>query len=138
MAPLQEQEAAIDPRTGEFGTGDEPESRPIVLTTDFGLDDPYVGLMKGVILGINPRATFVDLTHNIQPQNVSQASFVLGNSYRFFPAAAIHVAVVDPGVGTARRAVLLITPRGWFVAPDNGVLGYVLRDFMGQTPDQTP
>ena len=130
---MQEQEASIDP-----GTGDGPESRPIVLTTDFGLDDPYVGVMKGVILGINPRATLVDLTHNIQPQNVPQAAFVLGSSYRFFPAAAIHVAVVDPGVGTARRAVLLITPRGWFVAPDNGVLSYVLRDFMDQSPDQTP
>ena len=143
MGSLQEQEASIDPgtgdpRTGEFGSGDGPESRPVVLTTDFGLDDPYVGVMKGVILGINPGATLVDLTHNIQPQNVSQAAFVLGNSYRFFPAAAIHVAVVDPGVGTARRAVLLITPRGWFVAPDNGVLSYVLRDFINQIPDQSP
>ncbi len=113
-----------------------PPDRPVVFTTDFGLADPYAGVMKGVVLGINPRATIVDLTHQIQPQNVRQAAFALGNSYRFFPAEAIHVVVVDPGVGTSRRAVLLVTPRGRFLAPDNGVLSHVLRDCLDHPPER--
>ena len=113
-----------------------PAGRPIVFTTDFGLSDPYAGVMKGVVLGINPRATMVDLTHQIQPQNVRQAAFVLGTSYRFFPAEAIHVVVVDPGVGTGRRAVLLATPAGRFLAPDNGVLSHVLGDYLDDPPER--
>ena len=74
------------------------QSQPIVLTTDFGLDDPYVGVMRGVVLGINPGASVIDLTHQIRPQNVGQAGFVLGTSYRFFPPGAIHVVVVDRGL----------------------------------------
>ena len=98
----------------------------IFLTTDFGFADHYVGTVKGVILSINPQATILDLTHQVQPYNIRQASFILGASHRFFPSASIHVAVVDPGVGTHRRAVLLITPRAQFLAPDNGVLSGVI------------
>ena len=95
----------------------------ITLTTDFGLSDPYVGLMKGVILGINPQATIVDITHGVRPQGVEQAAFLISRSYGYFPPNAIHVVVVDPGVGTARRGLVVDTPHGRFVAPDNGVLG---------------
>lgn len=95
----------------------------ITLTTDFGLSDPYVGLMKAVILQINPHATIVDITHGIRPQAVEQAAFLVSKSYGYFPPHAIHVVVVDPGVGTARRALSVATPHGTFVAPDNGVLG---------------
>ena len=75
--------------------------RPLVLTTDFGLSDPYVGVMKGVILGINPRASIIDLTHQIQPQNLQQAVFLLGTNQKFFPRESIHLVVVDPGVARA-------------------------------------
>ena len=102
----------------------------LVFTTDFGLSDSYAGVMKGVALGINPDARLVDLTHRIAPQNVFQGAFALGVSYRYFPTHAIHVAVVDPGVGTSRRPVLLETPSGSFVAPDNGLLSRVLDDYL--------
>ena len=111
-------------------------SPPIVLTTDFGLSDPFAGVMKGVILGINLQATVIDLTHGIQPQNVSHGAFVLGTSHRFFPAGTIHVVVVDPEVGTSRQALLLLTPHSSFLAPDNGVLSYVLADYLEQPPAQ--
>ncbi|MBI4301873.1 MAG: SAM-dependent chlorinase/fluorinase [Chloroflexi bacterium] len=100
----------------------------ITLTTDFGTADSYVAAMKGVILDINPRATIIDVSHNIEPQNIAQAAFVLETVYCYFPADTIHVVVVDPGVGTSRRAVLLITPKGLFVAPDNGVLSCILDE----------
>ena len=108
--------------------------RPIVLTTDFGLSDPYVGVMKGVILGINPSATIVDLTHQVQPQNLVHASFILKTSHNFFPPDSIHVVVVDPGVGTSRKAILLTSPAGTFVAPDNGILSGVLEPFLDRHP----
>lgn len=111
---------------------------PIVLTTDFGLADPYVGVMKGVIYGINPGATVVDLTHQVQPQDLVHAAFVLKSAYRFFPSRSVHVVVVDPGVGTSRRALLLVTPEGRFLGPDNGVLGWVLRDFAGPAGASAP
>lgn len=104
-------------------------SGPIVLLTDFGLSDAYVGTMKGVILGINPAATIVDLSHGVPPQDVGAGAFLLGSSYRYFPPASIFVAVVDPGVGGARRAIALKTPGGTFVAPDNGLLTPIVRDF---------
>ncbi len=97
----------------------------ITLTTDFGLSDTYVAAMKGVVLGSNPDAVLVDICHTVQPQNVLQAAFLLGTVYECFPPETIHVVVVDPGVGTCRRAVLLVTPKGRFLAPDNGVLSYV-------------
>jgi len=99
----------------------------ITLTTDLGLTDAYVAAMKGVILGINPEAKLVDICHNIKPQNIPQAAFVLGTAYQFFPQKTIHVVVVDPGVGTERRAIILRTPWADFVAPDNGVLSYVIQ-----------
>ncbi len=98
----------------------------IVLTTDFGVVDAYVGVMKGVILGINPQAKILDLTHGIAPQDIRQAAFVLGVNHAYFPAQAIHVAVVDPGVGTSRLPLLVNTPLGPFLAPDNGLLTRVL------------
>lgn len=102
--------------------------RTITLTTDFGLVDPYVGLMKGVILGLNPEVNIVDLCHEVAPQNIVQAAFLLKSSRHFFPSGTIHVVVVDPGVGTRRRAVALKTGDAFFVAPDNGVLSGVLED----------
>lgn len=101
----------------------------ITLTTDFGLSDAYVAAMKGVILGINPEAKIIDICHTITPQNVSQAAFVLNTAYEFFPQRTIHVVVVDPGVGTERQAVILRTPSADFIAPDNGVLSYVMQQF---------
>lgn len=100
----------------------------ITLTTDFGTSDGYVAAMKGVILGINPRATIVDICHTIQPQNITQAAFVLSTVYRYFPKQTIHLAVVDPGVGSDRRAIILRTPLADFVAPDNGILSYIIND----------
>ncbi len=100
----------------------------ITLTTDFGTRDPYVAEMKAVVLRINPQAAFVDVSHHIAPQNVLEGAFVLGSAYRYFPHDAIHVAVVDPGVGTSRRAILLATPQGRFLGPDNGLLTYAVRD----------
>lgn len=100
----------------------------ITLVTDFGLDGPYVAVMKGVILGINPGAVIVDISHAIEPQNIAQAAFLLGTAHRYFPEGTIHVAVVDPGVGSRRRAIILKTPSAYFVAPDNGILSYVLAE----------
>lgn len=108
----------------------------ITLTTDFGLDDAYVAAMKGVILSINPQVTIVDLCHSIEPQNITQAAFILSTNYRYFPQGTIHVVVVDPGVGTERRAVLLTTPSAFFLAPDNGVLSYVVEEFAPLSEEQ--
>ena len=104
-------------------------ARPVItLTTDFGVADPYVGMMKGVIFRINPEAKVVDLTHQVSPQDIQQGAFLLGSSYRFFPNHTVHVVVGDPEVGSTRRPLLLETRQGRFVAPDNGVLSHVLRD----------
>jgi len=100
----------------------------ITLTTDFGLCDAYVAEMKGVILSINPDARIVDICHTIEPQNINQAAFVLHTAYRFFPERTIHVAVVDPGVGSQRRAVLFRTHYADFIAPDNGILSYIIQE----------
>ncbi len=99
----------------------------ITLTTDLGLADAYVAAMKGVILGINPKVKLIDICHTVKPQNIPQAAFVLGTAYQFFPEKTIHVVVVDPGVGTKRRAIILRTLSADYVAPDNGVLSYVLQ-----------
>ncbi|MCS7338382.1 MAG: SAM-dependent chlorinase/fluorinase [Verrucomicrobiae bacterium] len=98
----------------------------ITLTTDFGTADWFVGTMKGVIAGINPRATVIDITHDIPPQNVGAAAFALAMAYRFFPERTVHVVVVDPGVGSTRRAIAVRTARYFFVGPDNGVLSLAL------------
>ena len=102
---------------------------PIVLLTDFGLSDAYVGMMRGVIHGIHPAAHVIDLTHGIGPQDVRHGAVVLADSYRYFPTGSIFVAVVDPGVGTDRHAILLETPDARFVAPDNGLLTLVCRQY---------
>jgi S-adenosylmethionine hydrolase len=99
----------------------------ITLTTDFGLTDAYVAAMKGVILGINPEATLVDICHTINPQDIVQAAFVLGTAHQSFPQGTVHLVVVDPGVGSQRRAIVLRTPFSDFVAPDNGVLSYIIE-----------
>jgi S-adenosylmethionine hydrolase len=102
-------------------------SRSIIsLTTDFGGADGYVGAMKGVMLGICPRATLVDISHEIRPQAVRQAAYVLHSVVPYFPAGTVHLVVVDPGVGSARRPIAVQTERATYVAPDNGVLSMVL------------
>jgi S-adenosylmethionine hydrolase len=99
----------------------------ITLTTDFGYDDAYVAAMKGAILEINPGATIVDISHSVDPQNVRQGAFVFSTAYSYFPQDTIHVVIVDPGVGGPRRAIIVETDNAIFVAPDNGVLSYVLQ-----------
>lgn len=94
----------------------------VTLLTDFGDRDHFVGTMKGVILGINPQARIVDLSHHVAPQQIEEAAYVLKSAYHYFPDGTIHVAVVDPGVGSARRALLVTTSRYFFLAPDNGLL----------------
>ncbi len=101
--------------------------RPIVtLLTDFGLADPYVAAMKGVLLSLNPDAIVVDIGHEVRPQRVEQGAFILEQVIGHFPPWTVHVAVVDPGVGTERRALALQTPRAFFVGPDNGLLSPAL------------
>jgi hypothetical protein len=98
----------------------------ITLTTDFGTQDAYVAAMKGVILKINPKATLVDICHSIEPQNIRQAAFVLSTAYNYFPPDTIHIIIIDPGVGSQRRAIALKTAQAFFLAPDNGALSYVI------------
>ena len=100
----------------------------ITLTTDFGYDDHYVATMKGVILGINPNATIVDISHSIEPQNILQGAFILSAAYRFFPKQTVHLAIVDPGVGSERQKIIVKTSTAFFVAPDNGILSYVIDE----------
>jgi hypothetical protein len=94
----------------------------ITLLTDFGITDAFVGIMKGVILGINPEVHLVDLAHGIPPQQVVPAALLLRSAVGFFPPGTIHVAVVDPGVGSERQPLVIETERGILVGPDNGVL----------------
>lgn len=100
----------------------------ITLTTDFGLKDGNVGVMKGVILDINPEAHIVDISHNISPQNIFEASLILWRSVPYFPAGSIHVVVVDPGVGTFRRPIVGQLGPYYFVGPDNGVISSLLKE----------
>jgi hypothetical protein len=103
--------------------------RPVIaLLSDFGVRDHYVGTMKGVILGICPDATLVDITHDIAAHDVLEGALELAAAYRYFPAGAIFLAVVDPGVGSARRGLAAEAGEYRFVAPDNGVLTGVFRD----------
>ncbi|MBN9390415.1 MAG: SAM-dependent chlorinase/fluorinase [Chloroflexi bacterium] len=102
----------------------------ITLLTDFGEKDPYVGIMKGVIYGLNPAAQVIDLTHQVSPQAVREGAFLLQNAYPYFPPETVHVAVVDPGVGTHRKGICLNVPgTGYFVGPDNGLFSYILDKF---------
>lgn len=97
----------------------------ITLTTDFGLTDHFTGAMKGVICGLAPKARIVDITHQIQPYEVGEAAFVIAEAYPTFPLKTIHVVVVDPGVGSARRPILAEMAGQYFIAPDNGVLSMI-------------
>ena len=101
-------------------------ARPIItLTTDFGTSDHLVGVMKGVILGINPDAQIVDITHGVLAHDILDGALAIGQAYKYFPAKTIHLVVVDPGVGTERRPVLVAGDQHYFIAPDNGVLSSV-------------
>jgi len=102
----------------------------IVLLTDFGLEDVYVGLMKAVISKLSPDTKIIDLSHSIDPQNYKQAAFLLSVSVEYFPENTIFVCVIDPGVGTARNAIAMKTDKYTFISPDNGTLSYVLQDYI--------
>ena len=97
----------------------------ITLLTDFGSQDYFVGAMKGVVLSVNPQAHIVDITHEIPPQDIHAGAFNLLAAYKSFPAGTIHVAVVDPGVGSARRPILVDCGEQFFVGPDNGIFSWV-------------
>lgn len=103
-------------------------ARIITLTTDFGLADEFVGVLKGVILSRESAVQLVDLSHQVASQDIRQAAFLLAASWRFFPAGTIHLAVVDPGVGSARSLVVLETGGQFFLAPDNGLLSLVVAE----------
>ncbi|MBI2229894.1 MAG: SAM-dependent chlorinase/fluorinase [Deltaproteobacteria bacterium] len=105
----------------------------ITLTTDFGYRDPFVGIMKGVIAGINPNARVIDLSHDIPPQDIMAGALMLRHSAPYFPRGTIHVVVIDPGVGSARRPLLIEGNGNYFVGPDNGVLSLALE---GQQPQR--
>ncbi len=101
--------------------------RTIALLTDFGVKDNFVGVMKAVILKINPKVNLIDITHMISPQNIWEAGFLLYKSFRFFPKDTIFLVVVDPGVGSKRKALAIKTKNYYFVGPDNGVLSLASR-----------
>ncbi len=103
-------------------------SHPILtLTTDFGADGPYVAAMKGVVLGLVPDVRLVDVSHSVAPQNILEGAFVLASIFDAFPAGTVHLAVIDPGVGTERPLVAVRLAGQWVVCPDNGLLGGLLR-----------
>jgi S-adenosylmethionine hydrolase len=109
-------------------------SRPVVaLLTDFGTRDHYVGTMKGVVLGICPDAALVDISHDVAPQDVAAGALELGACYRYFPTGTVFLIVIDPGVGSTRRALAVEAGAYRFVAPDNGVLSAVLKDLTPTT-----
>ncbi len=102
--------------------------RVITLLTDFGLQDYFVASMKGVILSVNPEAVIVDITHDIPPQDIHRAALTLWSCYKYFPPGTVHVVVVDPGVGTERKPIIVQTRSYYFVGPDNGVLSIAAED----------
>jgi S-adenosyl-L-methionine hydrolase (adenosine-forming) len=101
------------------------EPRIVTFTTDFGLQDPFVGIMHGVVLNIHPETQLVDISHAVASFDVLDGAWTIAQSYRFFPPRSVHVVVVDPGVGSARRPILAETDDHLFIAPDNGVLSLV-------------
>ena len=105
----------------------------ITLTTDFGHRDPFVGIMKGVIAGINPKAQVIDLTHGIPRHDVMAGALTLCHSLSYFPSGTIHVVVIDPGVGGTRRPILTASAGNYFIGPDNGVLSLAME---GGRPEQ--
>ena len=98
--------------------------RVVTLLTDFGIRDHYVAAVKGVLLSINPSLQLVDITHEIEPQKIEQGAFVLGSAFKHFPQGTIHLAVVDPGVGSKRQGLAAATDRYFFVGPDNGLFDW--------------
>ena len=100
----------------------------VALLTDFGTSDAYVGVMKGVILSRCPDVRFIDITHDVSPQNIRQAAYLLHSAYRYFPAHTIFLTVVDPGVGTERGALAIQTDHGIYVGPDNGLFSSILEE----------
>jgi hypothetical protein len=102
--------------------------RIITLTSDFGLKDPFVGMIKGVILGIHPEVRVVDITHEIPPQDILAGAFVIHSTYPYFPKGTIHMAVVDPTVGSPRRPLLMLSGGQVFIGPDNGIFSLIFRD----------
>ncbi len=101
----------------------------ITLLTDFGLNDPFTGVMKGVIRKINPAAEVIDLAHRIGDYSTERAAFILHSSFKYFPEGTVHVTVVDPGVGSVRKILAAEAGNHFFLAADNGVLKYILHDF---------
>ena len=99
----------------------------ITLLSDFGLRDHFVAAMKGVMLSLNPEVALVDISHLVPPQDVFSGAFILGQAWSYFPVGTIHLAVVDPGVGTSRKALAATAGGHFFVAPDNGLLSYVMN-----------
>jgi len=99
----------------------------ITLLTDFGTKDHYVASMKGVILNINPRCLLIDITHQVSPHDIREGAFILANAYSYFPKGTIHLSVVDPGVGGARKPLLLVTQNYCFVGPDNGLFTMITQ-----------
>ena len=97
----------------------------VTLTTDFGLQDHFVGTMKGVMIDINPEVKFVDISHAVQPFDVFDGALTIAQAYPYFPTSTVHMVIVDPGVGTARRPIVASTEKHIFVAPDNGVLSLI-------------
>ncbi|HVO60147.1 MAG TPA: SAM-dependent chlorinase/fluorinase [Terriglobales bacterium] len=97
----------------------------VTLTTDFGLQDHFVGTMKGVMIEINPEVKFVDISHAVQPFDVFDGALTIAQAYSYFPTSTVHMVIVDPGVGTARRPIVVSTEKYIFVAPDNGVLSLI-------------
>lgn len=107
-------------------TGRKGKHLPVIsLLTDFGTVDYFVGAVKGAILSVNPLAVIADITHEVPPQDVEAAAFILLASYKTFPAGTIHVAVVDPGVGSTRRPIIVSAGEQFFVGPDNGIFSYI-------------
>ena len=101
------------------------EKTIITLTTDFGQDDPFVGIMKGVIYGINQNVHIVDISHNIPSYDIWKGGFILKMIHDYFPNWSIHLAIIDPGVGSERRPILAVTDSQYFIAPDNGILSFI-------------
>lgn len=100
----------------------------ITILTDFGTRDTFVAEMKGVILSINPSAVIVDITHEIEPFNITEGAMKLNSSAKYFPKGSIHIAVVDPGVGSPRRPIIIKTENAYFIGPDNGILSLAVKD----------
>ena len=110
----------------------------VTLLTDFGIDDAYVGAMKGAILNLNPQASLIDLTHGVRPFAVLQGAFLLDSAWRSFPAGTVHIAVVDPGVGSTRKAIAFRAADHYFVGPDNGLFTFLSEPISENVELPTP